>query len=49
MAQDRATAITETQVFQPRRTRYCLSNLRIVSATETRLAAHADFLVVQRC
>ena len=47
MVEDRAAAIVNTQVFQPRRVRYYLSGLRIASSEATTIDARADFLVVQ--
>jgi anthranilate 1,2-dioxygenase small subunit len=47
MIEDRAAAIMNTQVFQPRRIRYYLSGLRIESSEGTTIDARADFLVVQ--
>jgi anthranilate 1,2-dioxygenase small subunit len=47
MIEDRAAAIMNTQVFQPRRIRYYISGLRIVSSEAATIDVCADFLVVQ--
>lgn len=47
MIEDRAAAIMNTQVFQPRRIRYYLSGLRAVGSEANTIDVRADFLVVQ--
>lgn len=47
MVQDRAHAVMNTQMFNPRRFRHYLSGLRILERGEGWVRTRADFLVVQ--